>query len=122
MNFIRKEVLALTRRVEAQRALKALIEATKDNQNFDAVKKQNQNNKKIDKTNKAEEKSALTLNIVDIYMNLRGTQPMAGAVQDTGNSTTLNGYAGARMGRCQRMMKGGEQFTTHAKIRGTKGW
>ena len=30
-------------------------------------------------------------------------KPMAGAVQDMGNYTTLSGYAGARASKCQRM-------------------
>ena len=38
-------------------------------------------------------------------MSLRGAKPMAGAVHDMGNSTTLSRYAGARTGRCQRMTK-----------------
>ena len=45
-----KQALALARRAEAQRALKVLIQATKESNNFNAVKKQVQKNNSIDKT------------------------------------------------------------------------
>ena len=48
-------------------------------------------------------------------MSPGGTQPMAGAVQDVGDSTTLNEYAGARPGRYQRRIKDTQQFTTCTK-------
>ena len=50
----------------------------------------------------AEEKSILTVNTVETHMNPRSANPVAGAVQDAGKSTTLRGYAEGRTGRCQR--------------------
>ena len=50
----------------------------------------------------------------------RGAKPMSGAVQDMVNSTTLSRYAGARVGRCQRMTKDEKQVTTCATMTRTK--
>ena len=72
------------------------------------------------KTKQAEEKYIFTLNSVEAHISPRGLYPMVGTVQDVGNSTTLGGCAGAREGRCQRMTKDAEQFTTHAKMMRTK--
>ena len=50
-------------------------------------------------------------------MSPRSTQPMAKAVQDVGNSTTLSRYAAARADKCQTMTKDAEHFMTYANMR-----
>ena len=54
-------------------------------------------------------------------MNPGVVQPMAGAVQDVGNPTTLSRYAEARACKCQRMIRNLEHFTIHAMMMRTKG-
>ena len=46
----------------------------------------------------------------------RGVQIITGVVQDVGNSTSLNGSAGARAGKSQMKTKHAYQFISHAKI------
>ena len=46
-----EQVLAWTRRMEAQRTQKTLIEATKENKDFNAMKEKEQKNNALDKTN-----------------------------------------------------------------------
>ena len=53
-------------------------------------------------------------------MSPRGPQPIAGAVQDVGNSTTLSRYAGVRAEGCQRMTEDAEQFTMCTRMIRTK--
>ena len=56
----RKQVLAWARRVEAQRTQKALIEDTKENKDFGAMKKQEQKNDTLDKTKSKRREMCIT--------------------------------------------------------------
>ena len=54
--IISKQILAWTRREEAQRTQKVLIKATEENKDFSVMKKQKQENNTFDKTKQGEEK------------------------------------------------------------------
>ena len=115
-----EQVLAWARRVEAQRIQEALTDTTKENKGFNAMKNQEQKNNTLKRARIGRRGSLIVESSVEAFISPRGAQPMAGADQDVGNSTTLNGCTGTRVCRFQRMTKDTKQFTTHAKMMRTK--
>ena len=109
-----EQVLTWTRRAEAQRAHKVLLEVTKENKDFDNMKKELKNqkakNNTLGKMKAGRREMYIYCKYCGAYMSARCSQPIAGAVQDVGNSSTLSVCAGVRGYRCQRITKDEEQF------------
>ena len=63
--------------------------------------------------NQAGDKCILTVNTMGVHVCSRSAQPMAEPIQDAGNTTTLNRYAGAREGKCQRVTKTAVHMCQH---------
>ena len=75
-------------------AKKALMKATKENKDFEAMKKE-QNNNTFDNT-RAGSRETSPPNTTEAHMSPGGPRPVAGAVQDAGNTTTFESLCRSR--------------------------
>ena len=79
--IINGRVLWWVKRVEAQRAHRAVIEATKESKEFDTLKKSNQQSNSMGSTD-TETYCQTTANTMGLYTDQTDTQHMARVLQD----------------------------------------
>ena len=85
--------------MEAQRAEKAILDATKENGEFDMIKKVDQHKKNPHSTKKYKADPSRVTNTVEPYMNLTAAWHLEQAAEDVGVQTTLKMFAVSQTGQ-----------------------
>ena len=119
--FTSEQVLAQARRVEAQRAQKAITKATKGSKDFDAMKKWQKKRNTLDRAMAGRRGIQRNCKYCRTTHELLRFQSIVGALHDVRNSTTSSVYADAWEARCQRMTND-TKFMICMKAMRTKRW